>query len=61
MSKCKQYDISLIKVGKLEEELHFGAFGCFWWKSRDNGLYPIRLKMETLVTLNKTHFIITIV
>ncbi|CAG8621922.1 20875_t:CDS:2, partial [Rhizophagus irregularis] len=61
MNKCKKYDVSLIKVGKLDEELHFGAFGRFWWKSRDNILYPIRLEMKTLVTLNKTHFIITVV
>ncbi|CAB4491079.1 unnamed protein product [Rhizophagus irregularis] len=61
MNKCKKYDVSLIKVGKLDEELHFGPFGRFWWKSRDNILYPIRLEMKTLVTLNKTHFIITVV
>ncbi|CAB5124140.1 unnamed protein product [Rhizophagus irregularis] len=61
MNKCKKYDVSLIKVGKLDEELHFGAFGRFWWKARDNILYPIRLEMKTLVTLNKTHFIITVV
>ncbi|POG66945.1 hypothetical protein GLOIN_2v1481913 [Rhizophagus irregularis DAOM 181602=DAOM 197198] len=61
MNKCKKYDVSLIKVGKLDEELHFGAFGRFWWKTRDNILYPIRLEMKTLVTLNKTHFIITVV
>ncbi len=61
MSKCRKYEVSLIKVGKLDEELHFGAFGRFWWQSRDNGLYPIRLEMKTLVTLNKTHFILTVV
>ncbi|GBC02272.1 hypothetical protein RclHR1_04530014 [Rhizophagus clarus] len=58
MSKCKQYDVSLIKIGKLDEELHFGVFGRYWLQSRDNVLYLIRLGMKTL---NNTHFIITVV
>lgn len=65
MSKCKQYDVLLITAGKLDEELHFGVFGRFWWQSRDREdntlLYPIRLGMKTLVTLKETNFIITVV
>ena len=30
MSKCKQYNVSLVTVGKLDEELHYGALGHFW-------------------------------
>jgi hypothetical protein len=61
MSKGKQYDVLLVKVGKIDEELHFGAFGRFWWQSRDTILYPIRLEMKTLVILNGTNFINTVV
>src|SRR6266496_3217303 len=61
MSKCRKYEVSLIKVGKLDEELHFGAFGRFWWQSCDNILYPIRLEMKILVTPNETNFINTVV
>ncbi|CAB4375749.1 unnamed protein product [Rhizophagus irregularis] len=38
MNKCKKYDVSLIKVGKLDEELHFGAFRHFCSKTRFSGL-----------------------
>src|SRR6266542_2140462 len=61
MNKGKQYDILLVKVGKINEELHFGAFGRFWWQSRDNILYPICLKIKILVIPNKTNFINTVV
>ncbi|GES91499.1 hypothetical protein GLOIN_2v1884984 [Rhizophagus clarus] len=61
INKCKQYDVSLIKIGKLDEELHFRVFGHYWWQSCDNVLYSICLGMKTLVTLNNTHFIITVV
>ncbi|CAG8517982.1 11738_t:CDS:2 [Funneliformis mosseae] len=33
MSKYKQYDVLLITARKLDEELHFGVFGRFWWQS----------------------------
>ena len=61
MNKGKHYDVSLVKVGKIDEESHFGVFGRFWWQSRDDILYPIRLEMKTLVTLNETNFINTVV
>jgi len=29
INKGKQYDVSLVKIGKIDEELHFEAFGHF--------------------------------
>jgi hypothetical protein len=65
MSKGKNYPVSLITLGHLKENLHFGDFSQYWWETRqadnDSVLYPIRINMKTLVILNKTHFFITII
>ncbi|CAJ0836160.1 11_t:CDS:2, partial [Entrophospora sp. SA101] len=65
MSKRKSYPVSLITLGHLKENLHFGDFSQYWWETRqtdnDSILYPIRINMKTLVILNKTHFFITII
>src|SRR5688572_3446395 len=69
MSKRKTYQVSLVSLGSLNENLHFGPFSQNWWESRqdnicDNetsGLYPIRINMKTLVFLQNTEFITTTV
>ncbi len=71
MSKNKDYLVSLVSVGSLEEDLHFGDFSRNWWETRqainsnDVGsvsvLYPIRINMKTSVILNGTEFFITVV
>jgi hypothetical protein len=71
MSRGKDYPVSLISVGSLKENLHFGDFSQNWWETRQNNnsndidsistLYPIRIGMETLVILNETRFFITVV
>jgi hypothetical protein len=64
MSKSKDYPVSLVSVGSLKENLHFGNFSQNWWEVRqtDNSiLYPIRIGMKTLVILNGTQFFITVV
>ncbi|RHZ51818.1 hypothetical protein Glove_469g42 [Diversispora epigaea] len=69
MSKRKTYQVSLVSLGSLNENLHFGPFSQNWWESRqdnigDNetsGLYLIRINMKTLVFLQNTEFITTTV
>src|SRR4051812_48465848 len=68
MSKRKEYQVSLISLGFIDENLHYGPFSRDWWESRRtnnttevSGLYPIRINMKTLVILQKKQFIITVV
>ncbi|RHZ49465.1 hypothetical protein Glove_520g3 [Diversispora epigaea] len=69
MSRRKEFQVSLVSLGFLNADLHFGSFSQNWWESRqdnitDNGtssLYPIRINMKTLVFLQNTPFIITVV
>ncbi|CAJ0629800.1 6105_t:CDS:2 [Entrophospora sp. SA101] len=71
MSRSKDYPVSLISVGSLKENLHFGDFSQNWWETRQSNnsndidnisiLYPIRIGMETMVILNETRFFITVV
>ena len=64
MSNCKDYDVSLISVGVIDAELHFGPFSCNWWITCNNEtefLVPIRLHMKTMTFLKGYNFIITVV
>src|SRR6266487_1760043 len=71
MGRSKDYPVSLISVGSLKENLHFGDFSQNWWETRQSNnsndidsisiLYPIRIGMETMVILNETRFFITVV
>ncbi|CAJ0634852.1 4206_t:CDS:2, partial [Entrophospora sp. SA101] len=71
MSRSKDYPVSLISVGSLKENLHFGDFSQNWWETRQSNnsndidnisiLYPIHIGMETMVILNETRFFITVV
>ncbi|CAJ0634221.1 14882_t:CDS:2 [Entrophospora sp. SA101] len=71
MSRSKDYPVSLISVGSLKENLHFGDFSQNWWETRQSNnsndidnisiLCPIRIGMETMVILNETRFFITVV
>ena len=68
MTKRKEYQVSLVSPGILDENIHYGPFSRDWWESRHtnntnrtSGLYPIRINMRTLVILRNTQFIITVV
>jgi hypothetical protein len=51
MSKSKYYPVSLVSVGSLKKNLHFGNFSQNWWETRQTNnsndidsisiLYPI--------------------
>ncbi|RIB16888.1 hypothetical protein C2G38_2188818 [Gigaspora rosea] len=67
MPKHKKYIVILISSGNIVQELHFGSFSRNWWLSRPNDnsscllLYPIRIGMKTLTTINNKDFIIPVV
>ena len=67
MVKQKEYQVTLISPGVLNENLHYGPFSRDWWETRSTNntnepcLYPIRVNMKTLVILKNIHFIVTII
>jgi hypothetical protein len=64
MSKHKDYDVSLISVGVIDAELHFGPFSYYWWitcNKKTEFLVPIRLHMKTMTFLKGYNFVITVV
>ena len=67
MTKSKEYNVELISVGQIVENLHFGPFCHNWWLARSSNktthtfLFPVRLGMKTLTVLNNCNFIITVV
>ena len=68
MTKRKEYQVSLISPGFLDENIHYGPFSRDWWETRcmnntteTSGLYPIRINMRTLILLRDKQFIITII
>ena len=64
MTKDKNYDVSLVSVGTIDSELHFGPFSHEWWivcNQEMEFLVPIRLHMKVVVFLNGHDFILTVV
>ncbi|RIB06040.1 hypothetical protein C2G38_2218079 [Gigaspora rosea] len=67
MTKRKNYKTTLISIGKIVPEIHYGAFSREWWitieKDSNNQatmLFPIRIGMKTLVELNGHEFFIKV-
>ena len=64
MSNYKEYDVSLISVGVVDTELHFGPFSYYWWitgNKETEFLVPIHLHMKTMTFLKGYNFVITVV
>ena len=64
MTKDKNYDVSLVSVGTIDPELHFGPFSHEWWivcNQEMEFLVPICLHMKVVVLLNEHDFILTVV
>src|SRR5690348_9198389 len=66
-SCTKSYKTTLLTVGKIIPEIHYGPFSREWWfvtESSKNDkttlLVPINLGMKTLTKLNSCDFIITV-
>ncbi|RHZ61418.1 hypothetical protein Glove_347g13 [Diversispora epigaea] len=62
----KNYNTTVIDIGKIDSKIHYGPFSQYWWVSIENNenninlLIPIRISMKTLTKLNNYDFIITI-
>ncbi|CAG8754573.1 1317_t:CDS:1, partial [Gigaspora rosea] len=63
-----KYKVTLISRGEIIQNLHFGPHTKDWWISRPTNndatythLYPVRLGMKTLTTINQRDFIVTVV
>ncbi|CAG8687776.1 17573_t:CDS:1, partial [Funneliformis caledonium] len=64
MTKDKNYDVSLVSVGTIDSELHFGPFSYEWWivcNQEMEFLVPIRLHMKVVTHLSGHDFILTVV
>ncbi|CAG8647105.1 8125_t:CDS:1, partial [Diversispora eburnea] len=62
----KNYNTTVIDIGKIDSKIHYGPFSQYWWISTGNNenntnpLIPIRIDIKILTKLNKYDFIITI-
>ncbi|CAG8744642.1 7230_t:CDS:2, partial [Gigaspora margarita] len=61
MAKNKNYDVSLVSVGTIDLNLHYGPFSQNWWIAYNKSLVPIRLNMQTMTILNGHNFILMVV
>ncbi|RGB32524.1 hypothetical protein C1646_762788 [Rhizophagus diaphanus] len=68
MGKRKVYQVSLVSLGFIDENLHYGPFSRDWWETRcvknttkTPILYPIRINMKTLVILQNIQFFVTVI
>jgi hypothetical protein len=68
MGKRKEYQVSLVSLGLIDENFHYGPFSRDWWKTRCTknttetpNLYPIRINMKTLVILQNVQFFVIII
>ncbi|GES93349.1 hypothetical protein GLOIN_2v1791345 [Rhizophagus clarus] len=66
-SQTKSYNTTLLSIGKIILETHYGHFSREWWIATERNindqatlLVPIRLGMQTLTKLNGYDFIITV-
>ncbi|GES73513.1 hypothetical protein GLOIN_2v1880126 [Rhizophagus clarus] len=66
-SQTKSYNTTLLSIGKIILETHYGHFSREWWIATKRNindqatlLVPIRLGMQTLTKLNGYDFIITV-
>ena len=64
MSKNRSIPVTLLEMGCLIEELHYGPYARYWWQpsiNNKNGFFPIRVGQKTKVYLKGHNFFITIV
>ncbi|RHZ88383.1 hypothetical protein Glove_23g119 [Diversispora epigaea] len=64
MPKHRSITVSLVNIGRLIEDLHYGSYSRFWWKlnNKENNIYfPLRIGQKTKTCLNNYNFFVTIV
>ena len=64
MPKHKEYVVTLLTPGVIDQNLHYGPFSRYWWLSREKEviynteiMYPIRIGMKTFTVINECDFI----
>ena len=65
MSKHINSSVTLIALGSIVENLHYGPYSRFWWHDHSNSnskhLVPIRVGQKTRVFLNGREFLVSVV
>jgi hypothetical protein len=64
MSKNRSVPVTLLEIGCLIEELHYGPYARYWWQpsiNNKNVFFPIHVGQRTKVCLKGHDFFITIV
>ncbi|RIB04677.1 hypothetical protein C2G38_2283434 [Gigaspora rosea] len=63
-----KYEVIFISQGEIIQDLHFGPYAKEWWVSYPTNndiehtiLYPVRLGMKNIITINQYDFIIIVV
>ncbi|CAB4401449.1 unnamed protein product [Rhizophagus irregularis] len=65
MPKHRSIAVSLVDLGSIVEEFHYGPYSRFWWKmstDKENAtFFPLRIGQKTKTCLNSRNFFVTIV
>ncbi|CAB4430241.1 unnamed protein product [Rhizophagus irregularis] len=65
MPKHRSIAVSLVDLGSIVEEFHYGPYSRFWWKmstDKENAtFFPLRVGQKTKTCLNSRDFFVTIV
>ncbi|CAG8844693.1 45573_t:CDS:1, partial [Gigaspora margarita] len=65
MSKHINASVTLLALGSIVNDLHYGPYFCFWWHNHSNSnlkhLIPIRVGQKTRAFLNGREFLISVV
>ncbi|CAB4394479.1 unnamed protein product [Rhizophagus irregularis] len=65
MPKHRSIAVSLVDLGSIVEEFHYGPYSRFWWKmstDKENvTFFPLRIGQKTKTCLNSRDFFVTIV
>ena len=65
MSKHINASVTLIALGSIVENLHYGPYSRFWWHDHSNSnskhLVPIHVGQKTRVFLNGREFLVSVV
>ncbi|CAG8536982.1 5575_t:CDS:1 [Cetraspora pellucida] len=65
MSNAHHYHVTLLDVGSIVYELHYGLYAQNWWTihSQENNrtIVPFRLYMRLMCLLNKQQFFVTVI
>ncbi|CAG8472203.1 14177_t:CDS:1 [Funneliformis caledonium] len=65
MPKHRPIAVTLVDLGSIVEEFHYGPYSRFWWKTstdkENTTFFPLRIGQKTKTCLNNRNFFVTIV